>query len=792
MTLRAKVQQQLYTRERGGIFRSNEGFDTVAKSSGLDNSFIKSVLHPFCVYKIPQEFLKSGETNSTLFPESVASFHAPNGDMVIGRSIYVEADFTGQRSTSFTHNFVIPKEIKGELLRSPASLFHIQDFRSTYDIQQGKQLDELDVEVFLSEGHSFTYDEELMRQLGLDETMYKQLLLAMMGSVTNKKKVYISLNVPITELPKYASRLMEVMYQSLPHGIREQLGFMTYNSEPEGKQGIHVMFVEQDSIRPNDRNTEKDYIFDFPNRRFMNVELSQGTEHIYLDYAWKYRDEPDALVDFFAFCEQALLDIPAGSIQPTHYYQLCHLYQIEQGNTAMYESNRAGVLNWILAYLKKENVGAKPRLNRLFVEQLMHEHIPNRDFLKEVVHYCLISNFDIEQLMMVLAKLISRQFNHQLSVEESLPVFDQLEKNSPDMLHSLIHKLYELNSSCMEEYVLVRMDRVTSLQKWADEINFWTNQGNVIMTRFIMDQTLKRVIHLLDPDSSKRILQAKEVCSNMREFSNGHGRRYDSFADFIISGVFVYFVNALSLKDISMKDWEVLDFVFPYSDAEYTKQLDETGKENLSVLTAVHNVLSYEVDRPSIAYDSLEKLSISQQKRAHELLKKLLPLSIQKGQYELIPFAFYVPERDYNHANSSEFEYLDMLKYVASQTSGSDRLYDFIVWSTIDKRFDKVDYLKALDRYFTENDSQAFKKETVRKKLLNIRKVGRDFYKLFEGIMLSQHSGLYRFWYRNKKKIVRLTALSLLGLVVIIGSLLTVNYFFPSLFGSPAVTQEEQ
>lgn len=41
------IQQQMYTRERRGIFRSTEGFDTVANSKGLDASFIKRCCIPY-------------------------------------------------------------------------------------------------------------------------------------------------------------------------------------------------------------------------------------------------------------------------------------------------------------------------------------------------------------------------------------------------------------------------------------------------------------------------------------------------------------------------------------------------------------------------------------------------------------------------------------------------------------------------------------------------------------------------------------------------------------------------
>lgn len=95
------IQQQMYTRERKGVFRSTEGFDTVAKSSGLDVAFIKKVLHPFCMYDAPAELVSRSEKDGALYPEAVHLFHAENGETVLGRSIYQPVDFTGLRSAFF-------------------------------------------------------------------------------------------------------------------------------------------------------------------------------------------------------------------------------------------------------------------------------------------------------------------------------------------------------------------------------------------------------------------------------------------------------------------------------------------------------------------------------------------------------------------------------------------------------------------------------------------------------------------------------------------------------------------
>lgn len=57
----SRITQQMYTRERRGVYRATEGFDTVAKSESLDNNFVKKIIHPFCLYDAPAELAARGE-----------------------------------------------------------------------------------------------------------------------------------------------------------------------------------------------------------------------------------------------------------------------------------------------------------------------------------------------------------------------------------------------------------------------------------------------------------------------------------------------------------------------------------------------------------------------------------------------------------------------------------------------------------------------------------------------------------------------------------------------------------
>ncbi|WP_456320018.1 GAP1-N2 domain-containing protein, partial [Paenibacillus zanthoxyli] len=98
----------MYTRERRGVYRSTEGFDTVAKSESLDNNFVKKILHPFCLYDAPAELAARGEKDESQYPPALHLFHLESGETVLGQSVFQAADFTGLRSAFFTHNYVLP------------------------------------------------------------------------------------------------------------------------------------------------------------------------------------------------------------------------------------------------------------------------------------------------------------------------------------------------------------------------------------------------------------------------------------------------------------------------------------------------------------------------------------------------------------------------------------------------------------------------------------------------------------------------------------------------------------
>lgn len=179
----------MYTRERRGVYRATEGFDTVAKSESLDNNFVKKIIHPFCLYDAPAELAARGEKNEELYPAALHLFHTETNDTVIGQSRYQATDFTGQRSAFFAHNFVVPPTRAEEIIQSYGDWLHA-DFAGSYEGELGGTLPELaDIPALQREGQADPLT--VVGSLGFSEALFKALLQAVMISVASKKKVML-------------------------------------------------------------------------------------------------------------------------------------------------------------------------------------------------------------------------------------------------------------------------------------------------------------------------------------------------------------------------------------------------------------------------------------------------------------------------------------------------------------------------------------------------------------------------------------------------------------------------
>ena len=265
------IEQQYYTRERGGLFSQTDGYDTVAKSSRLKSDYIKEVLHPLCSYDIPSELQARGEQEESYYPPNMVIVPGPLGDLIVGQAVYKAKDFTGLSSTFFMHNFILSENEKRRFMKEPEKLFGITGFKTSFNPSEGRQLATLAAVPYDGNNPYFLERERLFSKLGISQEVFHKLISATFIAVHSKKKVFIVLDVDIEELGSMAKALLYHLYTALPWNITEKLGICTYANKVEAKKNIHITFLDKNTLH-YDVKIGKDFIFDFVNKKYMGVD----------------------------------------------------------------------------------------------------------------------------------------------------------------------------------------------------------------------------------------------------------------------------------------------------------------------------------------------------------------------------------------------------------------------------------------------------------------------------------------------------------------------------------------
>jgi hypothetical protein len=82
------IRQHIFAGTDRGLFRQDGGADTVARSRGLSDQFITSVLHAYCAYEPPFKLSGYLEENRDQYPVSLIAFWADSGELVLGRTLF--------------------------------------------------------------------------------------------------------------------------------------------------------------------------------------------------------------------------------------------------------------------------------------------------------------------------------------------------------------------------------------------------------------------------------------------------------------------------------------------------------------------------------------------------------------------------------------------------------------------------------------------------------------------------------------------------------------------------------
>lgn len=761
---RQPILQQYYTRGRQGIFRSNEGYDTIAKSTGLDNTFIKKTLHPFCVYDAPRFLQERGETDLSLYPEAFVSFRAETGELVVGRSVFVGADFTGQRNTFFSHNYVIPAQRRDDFIKEPAKIFGLKAFAYEHTNTAGKELPMLADLPF--QARAAKDQRQWLRHIGIDERIFKQLLYAVMMSLSSKRKVYISLDGEVGAAAADARLLLELLYGCLPYEMRRHFGFLTYSNEPQSKKHIHVMFVEKGSIRPGTGITEKDYVFDLAQQRILQVDWQEGA-HSYLDFAWEYLNEPRVLASFHDFCEEVLAGADTTlTLRMATYYELCALYLIEKGRLAVYEQNRAGIWQVLQHFLSQDHLESKSRLlqlrQALFREEneaLSTKKLPLGETVSQMLKaYHAIpkerpSTELITYMMNVLLKgKAARQSGYVAEVYQHLSGYHELF----GFLMRSIFGYKEVVKPLFEDYLAERLASFSQISDVLQEIEFWMETAPpALRNQFFMSAVREKVISLFARERQK--LQAALAIHDFFERQD----QMSGFADELLDELDKSLLKQIALDSLSWDDFGKIMTLLEEKPQTFSGELDLESRQKLAHISQMAILAgNREVPLPEPFFRQWDEKEMAVQQK---LIVNLLLRPLESDSFSLVALVFYRADLQ----GQDSFAYNDLLRFVWDN-GGEEVVYSFIQWSMTQRMFFTGKYIspgyrQALKGLLLENKGRRLREKEWKKRWFSVRNA--DFRKLAEEVRSETSSPLVKLFRRKSTALISVIMLLAAGAV---------------------------
>ncbi|MEW4371125.1 hypothetical protein [Paenibacillus kandeliae] len=711
----ARIQQQLYTREKSGIFRTTEGYDTIARSPGLDPSLIKKAIHPLCSYDAPAELQAKGEKDASLYPSALQLVRLENRDIVLGQSVYVPTDFTGLRSAFFTHNYMIPSALGEDWVHHYDRWLNTA-FVEQYDLEQGSELPELNELPMRAEGQmniagdavsssasaavssptNTIQPRVLLDQLQIDDGMFRQLLGAVMSAIHRHRKVYISLNVPIAQLSDYARQLTSVIMLALPYAFRRRLGFTTYAKEPESRKGMQLLFVESGSIRAGDRNIERDYIFDLNNGRIQAAQAGRAGQ-LYIDWVCQHLDQPELLRELQQFADQGQAGIDSAEEalpDPAQYDEWTLLFRVEKGDLQLYAEQRALVLQTLLRHLRPAGaLEAAMRLNDLFLACFDREfdavrdgHVPDVAIAEVFAEYYGI---DPQHTGRKILEYFIRAIRNALSagqVAESHAFYAMMERQPPlyeafisvvgsqpglatVLLTPLIDRKFQQAQS-VEEVITLAAEWGSKYPQLLEMDDYCNRAGQSFM------EALRRSPDLLLA-TSNAFKQLERLESGQQPDMNSSAWVQSGLGEDMRASAERLLLSELDLKDLTRSRLLQADFLsYPLPSDEQPERAERRLNGKKRALQLLHFWFSGTGDETNEdVLHEMDNLPIAEKDIVQQLGRAWIGEDIRNSQFDRLPAAFAYS------AKPNDIDYAALVEEVRRHSPDEQNIYRFFNWS---------------------------------------------------------------------------------------------------------------
>jgi hypothetical protein len=419
------IRQHIYAESDKGLFRQGHGMDTVARSRGLSEQFIRSVLQGYCFYEPPHKLSGYVEENKDRYPVSLTAFWTDSGELVLGRAVFTPganvaganmagaggargggtgtasagAGRVGSGSGSgsgesgagpggsgsggpgdggseasgafFTHQLVVSPAKAAELVPDMMNLLYSTDFRSSYANKAETNLPELANLHFDMEGCRLDGGDDALLKYGLNASVFGAMLDAVMIAVREGRRVYIVPNVRTGRLYDTARCILKYLISSLPYSYRNKLGFTTYSKDRLQLPGVSVYFMERDYASYARASELGEFVFDFANNALWAPpkRAAESADAIYLNSAWENRKLPKK--PFFEFAAAAAGKAPAN-IETLNALSAFWLIS-EKNRLETYRSHRLFVQSALVQSAGRRNAALSPIIKDVFAKALEQE-----------------------------------------------------------------------------------------------------------------------------------------------------------------------------------------------------------------------------------------------------------------------------------------------------------------------------------------------------------------------------------------------------------------------------------
>lgn len=733
------IEQQYYTRERGGLFTQTDGYDTVAKTSLIKLDFIKKNLHPICSYDIPTELQKSGETDESKYPPNFMIFPTTTGEMIVGQAIYKNKDFTGLNPTFFMHNFVLSDNEKRRYVKEPEKLFGITGFATGYNEADGRELPTLAGIPYEGEKTYFKDREKLFSKLGIDNALFHKLIYATFIVATSKKKIYIVLNVPIEELGELSKALLYHLYQELPWSITETLGICTYSGKLEARKSIQITFLEQNTLR-HDNKMGKEFIFDFVNKKFLNIEGEAEAEP-YIKIARHYTHNKLAWEKFNKWAEELSVTLRNKSDKNITYYGwIATLFEMSlylksgRGYDLSDQKVRKGLMSQILKDLQS-NISdeMKEELTQileytiiLLHQSILQDSLFTKDEIKVLLQFKLkVYTGSLEQethCIQILIDLLEVAAN-----EGNMPyiemIFEEIKSYSGTYLHlyEALYKRPELKEKIAYPIIEAGLKEVMVI----DDLIRKMGELEMLEPVLFSDSYYRQRIYSyfdgclsLEANKVKLLLQVQKWCQEHK------GILYNELQEKCES----YFIEHINLEEIDLESILCkLSFSRDYPE------------ENYEV------IMAYQRLRTDLSFMSPSKIKVND--KVQELIKMHYKQNARKDDFYMLVYAFLELEQE-TYSNGFKLNLKGVLGYLHS--INTEMMLEFIIWSKGQEVYiEKSTFDHQVITFFTALKQKEGKipKEAIKEKLGGKEKTKA----LCEMILKAQKPAFLKFLSLGKK-----------------------------------------